>query len=114
MYHFIGNVTDCSILPIIKKINDYSFDIEEEIALNQLRELILFSNDITFGKYQLWFFYMENDVSLTIEKNRIVRSEGYVIYMDGLEKAYFSKKKSCYYLNYERNGKEKTRFLGCE
>lgn len=103
-----------SIFPCIKKLSSYSLDVEEEIAFYKLRELMLLANDITFSRDQLWFFYMENDVNLTIENNRIVRSEGYVIYMEGVENAFFEKKESCYYLNYERNNEKKRRFLGCE
>lgn len=101
-------------LPIIMRLTEFHIPIEEEIALKQLRELILFASDIEFNPNELSFYYMDDLVCLSLEKGRIVRKDGYIIYMDGLENSSFIKKENCIYLNYEKNGEKKKRFLGCK
>lgn len=102
------------VLPCLLVMEKYHVTIEDEIALYQLRKLILYASDITFTEEELNFYYMEDFVSLSLEKGRVVRKKGYVIYMDGLTDSYFSKKKGCLFLNYEKNKTQKKRFLGCE
>ena len=96
--------------PILRKISNYDLHIDEEIGIKQIQELVLLGTDFLFDESELRFYYMQEDISLEIDENRLVRTDGYVIYLEDIEDAYFSKKGSCYYLNYNNT----KRFLGCE
>lgn len=101
-------------LPLLSKINQFDVYIEEEIALEKIREIILFASSIEVYSDEIIFYSMEDDASLILERTRIVRTPGYLILMDGLEQSEFAKKGSCIYLKYERNNIQKQRFLGCK
>ena len=98
------------VFPILKNCSNDGLNIDFEIGIKQLQELILLGTDFIFEDDEIRFYYMGKDVFLKIDENRIVRTDGYIIYLDDVENAYFSKKGSCFYLNYEN----KQRFLGCE
>ena len=85
-------------LPLLKAISRFDVSIEEEIALSKLREIILLASDISFNEFELSFYTKEDFMTLTLEKNRIVLKDGYVIYMDDLDNSRFVKKGNCYYL----------------
>ena len=103
-----------NILPVLKKTSKLDNNIDFEMGFMQLREVLLLADEILFDEEELRFYYKGEDCSLIIDDNRIVKTDGYMIYLEGLEEAYFSKKGSCYYLNYEENNENKKRFLGCE
>jgi len=98
------------IFPILNKCANIDLNISFEIGIKQIQELILLGTDFIFEEDELRFYTMGKDVFLKIDGNRIVRTDGYIIYLDDVDDAYFSKKGSCFYLNYE----DKQRFLGCE
>ena len=98
------------IYPILNKCVNYELNIDFEIGLKQIQECILLGTDFIFGEDELRFYYMGKDVIIKIDDDRVVRTDGYLIYLENLDDAYFSKKGSCFYLNYE----DKKRFLGCE
>lgn len=100
-------------IPLIHRLQDIHVDIEDEIALYQLRQLLLYASEIQYNEDELNFFYFEKEASLVLEKNRIVRKDGYVIYMEDIEKSNFTQKGDCFYISYEKNNKRKERFLGC-
>ena len=79
-------------LPLLKKINEFDVSIEEEIALAKIRETLLFASDIEYSPFELFFYTMEDMVTLTLEYDRIVRHDGYLIFMDGLEESEFIEK----------------------
>lgn len=103
-----------SMLPIIPRIQQFHFSIEEETALYQIRTLLSLSSEIKFNEYNLEFFYLGEQASLIIDNDKIVRKHGTVIYLDQLIHPIFKKKDNCIYVNYERNKKKKERFIGCE
>ena len=103
-----------SALPLIKKINEFDISIEEEMALAKLRETVLYGSDIEVSPDELFFYSMEEHMYLVLERNRIVREDGYVIFMDGLEDSEFIEKGNCIFLRYERKNIQKERFLGCK
>lgn len=89
-------------------------NIEDEIALMQIRKMLLNSHDILFGQDELLFYTMAKDASLSFHEDRLVKQEGFVIYMENIPMAYFSLKKGCIYLNYEREETFHERFLTCQ
>lgn len=103
-----------SALPLIKKINEFDISIEEEMALAKLRETVLYGSDIEVSPDELFFYSMEEHMYLVLERNRIVREDGYMIFMDGLEDSEFIEKGNCIFLRYERKNIQKERFLGCK
>lgn len=103
-----------SALPLIKKINEFDISIEEEMALAKLRKTVLYGSDIEVSPDELFFYSMEEHMYLVLERNRIVREDGYMIFMDGLEDSEFIEKGNCIFLRYERKNIQKERFLGCK
>lgn len=103
-----------SSLPILSKIQKNHIEIEEEIAFKQLRNLLAIASEIKFSEEELDFYYLQKQCSLIIDHNRVYRTDGYVIYLENIKNARFLKKGSCIYLNYERNERNKERFLACE
>lgn len=103
-----------SCLRIIHSLSKTHYPIEEEIALKQLRTMISLSSDIVYQNDALEFYYLGKQGGLYIEQDRLVRKDGYVIYLNGLKNAGFIKKGACYFIRYERENKQHERFLGCQ
>lgn len=101
-------------LPLVKKISEFDVSIEEEMAMAKIRETVLFGSDMEIYPDELFFFSMEEHVYLTLDRDRIVRRDGYLIFMDGLENSEFVQKGNCVFLKYERNNIQKERFVGCK
>lgn len=102
-----------SSLPVLKSMIQIRFAIEDEIALRQLRRLLLLSEDIQMNTYDLTFWYQDNWYSLIQDKDRLIRKEGYMIYMEGLEYIEFKEKGNCIYLYYEKENNSYERLLIC-
>ena len=101
-------------LPLIIRIEQIDISIEDENAMHQLRQLLLLSSEIRLvNDDELNFYYLEKEAQLILENDRLVRKDGYVIYMEGIKDGFFTQKKACFYINYEKNDTRKERFLGC-
>lgn len=103
-----------TILPLIQNIHTFDLNSEDEVAIRQIRHLLLFGSEIEFYEDELIFFYLGEQVSLTLDMDRLIRRDGYVIYMEGIHNSSFSKKENCFYLNYEKRDKKIQRFIGCQ
>lgn len=101
-------------LPLLKRIQISRLNIEDEIALIQVRKMLLYSHDILFSQDELLFYTMGKEASLLFHEDRLVKVDGFVIYMENIPMAYFTKKKGCIYLNYEREFTVYERFLTCQ
>lgn len=102
-----------SMFPALKTMMTFRYPIEEEIALRQLRRTLLLSEDIVVYPNELSFWYKDDWFSLIQDGSRLVRVEGYLIYMDEIDNVEFVETKGCVYLRYERNEKKKERLLVC-
>ena len=100
-------------LPSLHKVTAVRYPVEEEIALRQIRRMLLLSEDIQCSGTQLDFWYQDDWFTLLLDGNRLVRVDGYLIYMENIDSLEFREKKGCIYLYYEKNQKAKERLLVC-
>lgn len=101
-------------LTLFRRIEKFDYPLEEEIAFYQLRQILSISSDIQIEPEKLTFLYKGETAYLIIENKRLIRKEGYVIYLDNLKWGQFEKQLNCIYLHYERGHGEQKRFLGCK
>lgn len=101
-------------LTLFRRIEKFDYPLEEEIAFYQLRQILSISSDIQIEPEKLTFLYKGETAYLIIENERLIRKEGYVIYLDNLKWGQFEKQLNCIYLHYERGHGEQKRFLGCK
>lgn len=101
-------------LTLFRRIEKFDYPLEEEIAFYQLRQILSISSDIQIEPEKLTFLYKGEIAYLIIENERLIRKEGYVIYLDNLKWGQFEKQLNCIYLHYERGHGEQKRFLGCK
>lgn len=101
-------------LTLFRRIEKFDYPLEEEIAFYQLRQILSISSDIQIESEKLTFLYKGEIAYLIIENERLIRKEGYVIYLDNLKWGQFEKQLNCIYLHYERGHGEQKRFLGCK
>ena len=101
-------------LTLFRRIEKFDYPLEEEIAFYQLRQILSISSDIQIEPEKLTFLYKGETAYLIIENERLIRKEGYVIYLDNLKWGQFEKQLNCIYLHYERDHGEQKRFLGCK
>lgn len=101
-------------LTLFRRIEKFDYPLEEEIAFYQLRQILSISSDIQIEPEKLTFLYKGETAYLIIENERLIRKEGYVIYLDNLKWGQFVKQLNCIYLHYERGHGEQKRFLGCK
>lgn len=102
------------ILPAYEQLLEDKQTIEEEIAFRQIRRVILLAESIIVQPDCLNFFYLKENATLEIDHDQLVKRNGYVLYFEGFENAYFKEKGSCIYFDYEKEGKAYERFLGCK
>lgn len=98
-YRFVANVTF-----------DYN-EINDEIALNQLRNDLLFIYDLDYSYGELRFLYKDRNCSLKMINNKLILTPGTQIYLYDVDNLYFDVINDCVYVNYERENKEYKRVL---
>lgn len=92
---------------------EYS-EINDEIALSQLRENLLIIYDLHFGRDTLNFRYKNNDFRLSLVNRKLILQPGTQIYLDDIDDLYFEKRGELIYVIYERNDKQYERILCTE
>lgn len=87
-------------------ISNISFDysqIEDEIALMQLREILLIGYDFQIHGDSLTFIYQNKDFSLRQVNNRLLLQPGTQIFLDNVDDISFYSSNGIIYLDYEKN-----------
>ncbi len=91
-----------------------SYLSEDRLAVYQLRLLLAQSNHLTLDTRELSFIYQKKPQRLQYDRNRLVRKEGYEIFMQNVDDVYFEQKENCFYVVWQRGKKQKTALLACE
>jgi len=89
---------------------DYS-EIEDEIALCQLREELLISYDMDISDYELNFRYKNKDFKLSLVNNKLLLQPGSQMYLNDIDELKFKEEKDCIYVVYERQDKQYERII---
>lgn len=114
----IALIITLSILPLcatsFTMISNVKFsydEINDELALVDLRRILLLSYDLDFNQNELNFIYQNKNYNLSIVNNRLVLSPGYQMFLNDVDYLSFFKKDGCIFITYERHGRTYERVL---
>jgi|GEM_PF-226867 len=92
---------------------DYD-EVNDEIALCQLREDLLISYDMEFSRNELRFTYEGKPFRLSSVNGMLILQPGTQIFLHDIDDLYFEKRGGMIYAVYRRKGKEYERILATE
>lgn len=111
--NLIGLIVTAALLPLFllafRYVTEIGFDydqINDEIAISQLREQMLICYDLKFSRDVLRFRYKNDDFRLSLVNNMLLLQPGTQIYLNDVDSLYFEKRNGCIYVVYERDGEE--------
>ena len=101
------------LLPIALLISIYSSNLDidygllsDEIALNELREVMLISYDLKISDKRLEFLYQGEEYSLSLVNGKLLLQPGTLIYLNDIDDLNFYINNNSIYIKYLRKGKE--------
>ena len=107
------------MLPIcihaFKYTGDIKFEyneINDEIALMQLREILLITYDMHVASDELNFIYKNKEFKLSLVNNKLLLQPGTQIFLNDIDNLSFKIKNSFIYVEYERDNKVYERLIG--
>lgn len=89
---------------------DYS-EINDEIAMYQLRELLLIAYDIEIDDDEINFTYQDKTFRLSLINNRLILTPGTQIFLDEVDDLYFTQSDGLIYVNYEKDDRKYQKVL---
>ena len=89
---------------------DYS-QINDEIAIYQLRELLLIAYDMYVSSDEINFTYQNKTFRLSLVNGRLLLQPGTQIFLDEIDNLYFEETSGLVYVNYEKNNKQHQKVL---
>ena len=114
----IALIITLTILPIsatsfslVSKISFQYDEINDEIALNDLRNILLLGYDIELSDTEINFIYKNDEYNLSLTNNRLVLSPGYQMFLNDVDDLRFEEKNNCVYVLYQRGNKEYERII---
>ncbi|MBQ2658578.1 MAG: hypothetical protein IJF87_08435 [Erysipelotrichaceae bacterium] len=119
--NLIGLIVTAALLPLFllafRYVTEIGFDydqINDEIAISQLREQMLICYDLKFSRDVLRFRYKNDDFRLSLVNNMLLLQPGTQIYLNDVDSLYFEKRNGCIYVVYERDGKKYEQVIASE
>lgn len=107
-----------SLLPIGMMAFRYTADIpfvydeiSDELALVQLREILLIAYDMHFQDQVLSFHYKNRDFTLSKVNDKLMLQPGTQIFLADIDEMYFENRNGVIYVSYERQGKRNERVI---
>ena len=117
--NLIGLLITITMLPICLEAfvftSNIPFDyteINDELAMSQLREQMLIAYDVSVSSGEIDFVYKNKDFRLSLVNNKLLLQPGTQIYLDNIDYLYFEEKNGCIYTVYGRDNKEYERIIG--
>ena len=87
-------------------------EVQDEIALAQMRRIILLSYDAEPSGGDLRITYQGDDMRFTFLNKRVILQPGTQIFISQIDSASFHNEGGILYLRYERNGKTYDKTVG--
>lgn len=120
--NLIALLITLTILPLAVSVftfvgnHEFNYDlVNNEMALMDLRRVMLLAYDIEVSDYELNFIYHNDDYTLRYVNNKLILQPGTQIYLNGIDDVSFYKENNSIYVNYtDENGKEYKRNIGKE
>ena len=117
--NLIGLLITITMLPICLEAfvftSNIPFDyteINDELAMSQLREQMLIAYDVSVSSEEINFVYKNKNFRLSLVNNKLLLQPGTQIYLDNIDYLYFEEKNGCIYTVYGRDNKEYERIIG--
>lgn len=116
--NLIGLIITITMLPIC--IEAFTFtsnikfnynEINDELALAQLREQMLIAYDMYVSSDQIDFTYKNKGFKLSLVNNKLILQPGAQIYLADIDDLRFETRNGCVYVIYERNDKTYERVI---
>lgn len=112
-------VITISILPLCSSlfslISDISFNYDEvndELALVDLRRIMLLAYDVYISYDEINFIYQDKDYRLGLTNNNLVLSPGYQLFANDVDELHFEQRNNCIYVIYQRKNKYYEKVIG--
>ncbi|MGX8851506.1 prepilin-type N-terminal cleavage/methylation domain-containing protein [Amedibacillus sp. YH-ame10] len=99
---------------IMARLSSISYESEDRIACMQLRFMLAQSKDLVIEGNTLQFLFHNKSFSLQLHNKRLVKREGYEIFLKDLDTVRFEYSQSCVYMEWSRNHETKKALLTCE
>lgn len=116
--NLLGLIITITMLPICIQAfvftSNIDFDynqINDEIALAQLREQLLISYDMQISNNQLNFIYKNKEYRLSLVNEKLILQPGTQIYLNDVEYLFFEERNGCIYVVYSKNNTEYERII---
>ena len=116
--NLIGLIIAAILLPLFlmafRYVTEIGFDydqVNDEIAISQLREQMLISYDLKFTRNMLTFRYKNDDFRLSEVNGMLLLQPGTQIYLTNFDEVHFERKDGCIYVCYSRKGQHYERIL---
>lgn len=93
-----------SCIQLLQNKETITQNIQDEIALRQLRQILLLSYDISYNEDVLTFTYQQKQWELYYRNQHLVLTPGTQIFITEIEQASFFETNECIYLVYQREG----------
>ena len=87
-------------------------EICDEVALSELRELLLIAYDMEVTYDSLYFIYQNKRFSLSVVNSKLILQPGTQIYLNDIDAANFEIRGKTIYVIYERKNKTYERAIG--
>ena len=113
-----GLMITVSILPLcslgFRFVADIPFEyneVSDELALAELREILLISYDMNVYYDSLNFIYQNKEFTLSMVNRKMLLQPGTQIYLNDIDELHFETKGNTIYVMYERNDKKYERAI---
>lgn len=117
--NILGLIITCMMLPICIHAFRYTSDIKfgyseinDEIALMQLREILLIAYDMHISNNEIDFIYKNKDFKLSLVNEKLLLQPGTQIFLNDVDYISFNIRDGCIYLEYERDNETYERIIG--
>ena len=116
--NLVGLLIIVSMLPICSMAFSYTSripfeynEIADELALAELREILLITYDMKVSFSSLDFIYQNKDFSLSLVNRKMLLQPGTQIYLNDIDELHFEIRGNTIYVIYERNNRKYERAL---
>ena len=116
--NILGLIITITLLPICIQAFIYtsniSFDyneVNDELALFQLREQLLIAYDMKVNTDEMNFVYKNKDYKLSLVNEKLILQPGTQIYLNDVDDLFFENRNGCIYVCYTRKNKQYERII---
>lgn len=105
------------LTPCIQALKTMSQDFrnnDDRVAVYQLRCMLAQADTFTLENDKLSFFYRGQTTRLEFDRNRLVRRDGYEIFLENIDDVTFYVENSCFHMNWRRGERSHEALLTCQ